>query len=190
MLADPFLESIGAVVLDEFHERSIHSDLALALLREVRRDVRPDLLIVVMSATLDAEPVARFLDDCPVLRVEGRSFPVEVVYRPALRPSSPDAIEPVIRELFASGDKSGHLLVFLPGMAEIRRVQTAIEPVALAHDALVLPLHGSLPAAAQDRALAPGPSRGVCTSLLDRVAGQFNRVLVREAPCAGFPAAA
>src|SRR5271157_4670372 len=134
LLADPFLESIGAVVLDEFHERSLHSDLALALLREVRREVRPDLIVVVMSATLDAEPVARFLDDCPVERVEGRSFPVEVVYRPALRPSSPEAIEPVIRELFASGDKSGHLLVFLPGMAEIRRVQTAIEPVALAHD--------------------------------------------------------
>ncbi|MGO9596902.1 MAG: ATP-dependent helicase HrpB [Isosphaeraceae bacterium] len=161
LLADPFLESIGAVVLDEFHERSIHSDLALALLREVRRDVRPDLLIVVMSATLDAEPVARFLDDCPVLRVEGRSFPVEVVYRPALRPSSPEAIEPVVREVFASGDKPGHLLIFVPGMAEIRRVQTALEPVALAHDALVLPLHGSLPAAAQDRALAPGPSRKI-----------------------------
>ncbi|MBV8487892.1 MAG: ATP-dependent helicase HrpB [Planctomycetaceae bacterium] len=161
LLTDPFLESIGAVVLDEFHERSIHSDLALGLLREVRRDVRPDLLIVVMSATLDAEPVAQFLDDCPVMRVHGHSFPVEVLYRPALRPSSPEAIEPVLREALASGDRSGHSLIFLPGMAEIRRVQKAIEPVALAHDALVLPLHGSLPAAAQDRALAPGPSRKI-----------------------------
>ena len=71
LLADPFLESIGAVVLDEFHERSIHSDLAMALLREVRREVRPDLIIVVMSATLDAEPVARFLGDCPVVRGRG-----------------------------------------------------------------------------------------------------------------------
>src|SRR5437763_1295835 len=72
LLADPFLESIGAVVLDEFHERSIHTDLALALLREVRQEVRPDLILVVMSATLDAEPVAQFLGGCPVVRAEGR----------------------------------------------------------------------------------------------------------------------
>ena len=76
LLADPFLESVGAVILDEFHERNLNSDLALALLREVRREVRPDLILVVMSATLDAEPVARFLDDCPIVRSEGRSYEV------------------------------------------------------------------------------------------------------------------
>ena len=86
LLDDPFLDSVGAVVLDEFHERNLNSDLALALLREVRREVRPDLILVVMSATLDAEPVARFLDDCPIVRAEGRSY--EVVHRiPPARPA-------------------------------------------------------------------------------------------------------
>ncbi|MGD0045164.1 MAG: DEAD/DEAH box helicase, partial [Isosphaeraceae bacterium] len=102
LLADPLLETIGAVVLDEFHERSLHSDLALALLREIRRDVRPDLIIVVMSATLDAEPVAQFLDDCPVVRVEGRTFPIELSYHPSVRPASPEAIEPLVREVLAN----------------------------------------------------------------------------------------
>jgi len=157
LLADPFLDTIGAVVLDEFHERSLHSDLALALLREIRRDVRPDLIIVVMSATLDAEPVAQFLDDCPVERVEGRTFPVELSYHPAVRPASPEAIEPLVREVLANRSAAGHVLVFLPGVAEIRRVQKAIEPLAAEYGALVLPLHGSLPAEDQDRALRPGP---------------------------------
>jgi len=155
LLADPFLETIGAVVLDEFHERSLHSDLALALLREIRRDVRPDLIIVVMSATLDAEPVAHFLEDCPVVRVEGRTFPIETSYHPAVRPASPEAIEPLVREILANRSAAGHVLVFLPGMAEIRRVQKAIESLAAEHGALVLPLHGSLPAEDQDRALRP-----------------------------------
>src|SRR4051812_24052603 len=82
LTADPFLEGVGAVVLDEFHERSLHTDLALALLREVREAVRDDLILVVMSATMDADPVAGFLGGCPVLRVEGRTFPVAVEYRP------------------------------------------------------------------------------------------------------------
>ncbi|MGA2701111.1 MAG: ATP-dependent helicase HrpB [Isosphaeraceae bacterium] len=157
LLADPFLETIGAVVLDEFHERSLHSDLALALLREIRRDVRPDLIIVVMSATVDAEPVAHFLDDCPVVRVEGRTFPVDLSYHPSVRPASPEAIEPLVREVLANRSAAGHVLVFLPGMAEIRRVRKAIEPLAAAYGAVVLPLHGSLPAEDQDRAMRPGP---------------------------------
>src|SRR3954468_10825376 len=76
LIADPFLTGIGAVVLDEFHERSLHTDLALGLLREVQETVREDLILVVMSATLDAGPVARYLGGCPVLQVEGRTFPV------------------------------------------------------------------------------------------------------------------
>jgi ATP-dependent helicase HrpB len=156
LLADPFLEGIGAVVLDEFHERSLHADLAAAFLREVRRDIRPDLIIVVMSATLDAEPVAQFLDDCPVVRVEGRTFPVETSYHPAVRPASPGAIEPLVREVVAARQAAGHVLVFLPGMAEIRKVQKAIEPLAATYGARVLPLHGSLSADEQDRALRPG----------------------------------
>ena len=157
LLDDPFLEGIGAVVLDEFHERSLHADLALALLREIQRDVRPDLIIVVMSATLDVEPVARFLDDCPVVRVEGLGFPVDVSYHPSVRPASPEAIEPLVREFLANRSAAGHVLVFLPGMAEIRRIQKAIEPTAAHHGALVLPLHGLLPVEEQDRALRPCP---------------------------------
>ena len=98
LLADPFLESVGAVILDEFHERNLNSDLALALLRDVRRQVRPDLILVVMSATLDAEPVAQFLGDCPVIRAEGRSHPVTVDYRPADRPASAETLVPLIEE--------------------------------------------------------------------------------------------
>src|SRR5687767_3720749 len=82
LVDDPFLEGIGAVVLDEFHERSLHTDVAVALLREVQQTVRDDLILVVMSATLEAEPVARFLGDCPIVRAEGRTFPVTVVHAP------------------------------------------------------------------------------------------------------------
>ena len=161
LLADPFLEGIGAVVLDEFHERSLHSDLALALLREVRRDVRPDLIVVVMSATLDAQPVARFLDDCPVVTVEGRSFPIEIEYRGTTHPGSPQSVVPVVRQVLDDRHDMGHILVFLPGMAEIRRVQREIEPIAAEQGAVVLPLHGSLPAEDQDLALRPGPLRKI-----------------------------
>src|SRR5205085_8414454 len=74
LLDDPILEDVGCVILDEFHERSLHTDMAATLLREVRSTVRPDLMIVVMSATLEAEPVAKFLGDCPIVRSAGRTF--------------------------------------------------------------------------------------------------------------------
>ena len=119
LLADPFLESVGAVVIDEFHERSLNCDLALALLREVRREVRPDLILVVMSATLDAGAVARFLDDCPVLHLEGKSHAVSVSYRPAVHPSSAESIATAVEERLADPGDPGHVLVFLPGSAEI-----------------------------------------------------------------------
>src|SRR5712671_2635450 len=85
LLEDPFLEGVGAVVLDEFHERSLNTDVAIALLREVQETVRPDLKIVVMSATLEAEPVADFLGDCPIARTEGRAYPIEMRYAPVVR---------------------------------------------------------------------------------------------------------
>ena len=121
ILADPFLETVGAVILDEFHERNLNGDLALALLREVRREVRPDLILVVMSATLDAQPVARFLDDCPIVRAEGRSHAVIVDYRPVDKPASAESLVPIIEEQLDNPRAGGHILVFLPGMAEIRR---------------------------------------------------------------------
>lgn len=164
LLADPFLETVGAVVLDEFHERNLESDLALALLREVREEVRPDLLIVVMSATLDAGPVAEFLGGCPVIRAEGRTYPVAIDYQPADRPSSPDALVPVVQRWLEDPREAGHLLVFLPGMGEIRRAASRLEPIAGRCGAVVLPLHGSLGAEEQDRALRPSALRKVILS--------------------------
>jgi ATP-dependent helicase HrpB len=164
LLADPFLESVGAVILDEFHERNLNSDLALALLRDVRHQVRPDIILVVMSATLDAEPVAQFLGNCPVIRSEGRAHPVTVDYRPADRPASAETLVPLIEEQLDNPRASGHILVFLPGMAEIRRVERRIATAASRTGAVVLPLHGSLPAADQDRALKPSDRRKVILS--------------------------
>src|SRR5947209_3832931 len=78
LLDDPFLPGVGAVLLDEFHERSLHTDVAIAFLREIQQTVREDLILLVMSATLEAEPVAKFLGDCPIIRAQGRAFPVEI----------------------------------------------------------------------------------------------------------------
>lgn len=148
--ADPFLEGVGCVVLDEFHERSLHADLALALLAEIRREARPDLWVVVMSATLEPAPVADFLG-CGVVSAPGRSFPVDVSYdqRPADR-SPIDRAAPAARAALSHG---GDVLVFLPGVGEIRRVADRLGDL----DGVdVLPLHGRLSAKEQDRALSPG----------------------------------
>src|SRR5688572_15702819 len=141
LLDDPFLEGIGAVVLDEFHERSIHTDLAIALLREVRQSVRSDLMLIVMSATLDAEPVAKFLGDAPIISVPGRTFPVEISYQQKLGRHVTDQIVSTLQNLNNDGD----VLIFLPGAPEIRRLMRDLAPLAVSHDWLVLPLHGTLP---------------------------------------------
>jgi ATP-dependent helicase HrpB len=163
ILADPFLESVGAVVLDEIHERSIHGDLALALVREIQREVRRDLLIVAMSATLDAAPVARFLGDCPIIQVEGRTHPVSVSYR-SVATSLVESTEAAVIDVLSDSSDRGHVLVFLPGMAEIRRVQGRVESEAGRAGAIVIPLHGSLSAADQDWALRPNPARKIILS--------------------------
>ena len=160
LLDDPYLEGVGAVILDEFHERSVHTDLAIAMVREIREAVRDDLKLVVMSATLDAEPISRYLSGCPIIRVEGRTHPVETLYRPS--PAGKRLEDQVRTALESLNDtERGHVLVFLPGMEEIRRASRAIEGLAEARGWLVLPLHGSLPAADQDRALQPSNQRKV-----------------------------
>jgi ATP-dependent helicase HrpB len=163
LLSDARLAGVSAVVLDEFHERHLEGDLVLALLRRLQNTFRSDLRQVVMSATMDAEPVARFLGGCPVLRSQGRRFELAVSYTP----SGPDAPEQQIAgalERLAREGLDGHVLVFVPGAAEIRRAARAIEGVARRADLLVLPLHGDLSPEEQDRALAPSARRKVILS--------------------------
>lgn len=156
LLSDPELTGVGCVILDEFHERSIHCDLALALVREVQEAVRPDLRIVVMSATLDAGPIATFLgDNTPILRVPGRVFPVTVEHVDRRgKPAEDILIDTCLR---AASTDSGHILAFLPGAEEIRRAERALQ--SRIPDCDVLPLHGTLPFAEQRRAVAPSPRR-------------------------------
>jgi ATP-dependent helicase HrpB len=145
---DPFLETIDGILFDEFHERGLESDLAFGSVKLLRDTVRPDLRVVVMSATLDAEPIAAFLGGCPIIESEGRSYPVDVRYRPR-RSDTPvvDAVCAAVRECLET--QPGDVLAFLPGLREIRQCETALERC----DALVLPLHGELPPEQQDEAL-------------------------------------
>jgi len=147
--SDPLLSGFRTIVLDEFHERSLHADLALAFARQAWR-ARDDLRILVMSATLDAGPVAAFLGDCPVIDVPGRPYPIEVRYEP--RASLAGAVGSVLERA------GGHVLCFLPGAPEIRRAQAEIGTPA---GVQVLPLHGTLSAEEQDLALAPSVARKV-----------------------------
>ncbi len=162
LLSDPQLKGVAAVVLDEFHERHLESDLALALLKRLQK-ARPELRIVVMSATLNAAPVARYLDDCPVLRSEGRQYEVTVQHLPySAKPLATQVSEAL--ELLISEEPAGDVLVFLPGAAEIRRAQRESEALARRANLLVLPLHGDLSPAEQDRAVAPANQRKVILS--------------------------
>jgi ATP-dependent helicase HrpB len=152
---DPLLTDFRTIVLDEFHERSIHADLGLALARQAWRS-RNDLRIVVMSATLDTDRVAAFLDGCPVVEVPGRTFPLDITYRPGV------AIEDAITELVPS--ISGAVLCFLPGAPEIRRVMGNLGRGRGASTVRTLPLHGSLDADEQDAAITPSTETRVVLS--------------------------
>jgi ATP-dependent helicase HrpB len=219
LLDDPFLEGVGGVVLDEFHERSLHTDMAIAMLREIRQTVREDLILIVMSATLEAEPVSRFLGDCPIIRTEGRMYPVEISHAHAIpfgrTRELPDHVAWALEDVLSSAgqrrigseeqecppladpkqtrmsappdglasndpkqtgmsappsrqpDESsddrdpGDILVFLPGVDEIRRTTIRLESLAQRQDLLLLPLHGSLTGEEQVDALRPARQRRV-----------------------------
>lgn len=160
LLADPTLCGVGCVVLDEFHERRGAMDVALGLLRQLQRTHRPDLQLVVMSATLDAEPIARWLGDAPLLSVGGRSWPVACEYQSAedQRPLTEQVRSAVLHAL--SRTKQGNVLVFLPGAREIQRAHDVLQR-SVPDGVRVQPLHGSLPLAEQAKAIAPRPGRQV-----------------------------
>ena len=161
LLDDPQLKGVGAVVLDEFHERHLDGDLALALLRRLQKTTRPELLLVVMSATLNAGPISRFLDDCPALRSEGKLYHLQIDYTPH---SAAALEEQVVGAVERLSDEGGDVLVFLPGAAEIRRAGRALEGLAARKSSLVVPLHGDLSPAEQDRAISPATQRKIILS--------------------------
>jgi ATP-dependent helicase HrpB len=152
--SDPELEGVGLVIFDEFHERSLNADLGLALCREAQAALRPELRLLVMSATLDAAPVARLLGGAPVITSEGRSHPVATRHlgsppRAALAPAVASAVRRALAE------SEGDILAFLPGEGEIRRTEAALRDGGLDEAVLLAPLYGALPQAQQERAIRP-----------------------------------
>jgi ATP-dependent helicase HrpB len=151
---DSALAGFGCVIFDEFHERSLNADLGLALCIESQQNLREDLRILVMSATLDLAPLARLLGNAPIVSAQGRSFEVVTQFVPRrndlhLELQVSQAVRSALRE------HAGDVLCFLPGAAEIRRVQRTLEESDLGRGILILPLYGELEGAAQDAALAP-----------------------------------
>jgi ATP-dependent helicase HrpB len=163
LLSDPELKRVGTVVLDEFHERHLEGDLALALLRRLQQTRRPDLRLVVMSATLDVAPVATYLGGARVLRSEGRQYPLEIEYTPHSAAPLEQQVSAALERLAARPEK-GHVLIFLPGAAEIRRTQTACAALANRHGWALLPLHGDQSSEEQDRAVGPSDRRKIILS--------------------------
>ncbi len=156
ILEDPELEGIAAVLFDEFHERSLDADFGLALALDAQAALRPDLRLLVMSATLDVERIAALFGDAPVISSEGRSFPVEIRYRD--RPGGErveDAVASAIVQAHQS--ESGSILAFLPGQAEIRRVAERLEG-RFDENTLIVPLYGNLSQKEQDAAIRPAPA--------------------------------
>lgn len=160
---DPLIEDVAVVIFDEFHERSIDGDLALALIAQVRRDVRPDLRVVVMSATLDSAPIASFLNNCPAIESPGKTFPVAIDYLqfPSRAPIEKLASEGVEKIFSAT---SGDILVFLPGVGEIRETQSALDSFSAHQNVDVMPLYGEMQLQDQLAVLRKGPNRKVVLS--------------------------
>ena len=160
--SDPGLEGVAAVLFDEAHERNLDTDLALALCLDLQRALRPELRLLAMSATLDGAAFAGLLDGAPVIESLGRAFPVAVGHRPrdlADPRDLPEAMAGAIRAALRA--HPGDVLAFLPGWGEIRRTAERLGGVEAPGDVVVLPLHGEMPPAEQDRALNPSDQRKV-----------------------------
>jgi len=159
---DPALEDVGVVIFDEFHERSLQADLGLALCLESQESLREDLRLLVMSATLDGAAIARLLNDAPILTSEGRTYPVEIVHRPPRarlareRQAYFDEVTHVVTD--ALREDTGSILVFLPGIGEIREIHKRLRARDPGADVLLAPLYGQLDAAAQDAAIQVPPA--------------------------------
>lgn len=167
ILQDPALKGVGAVIFDEFHERHLTSDLSLACALQSVAAERPDLKLVVMSATLDIDTLEDFLAPCTRIEASGRMFPVEISYAGAAlgRQAAPvwERAASAFKKSIA-GQVSGDVLVFMPGAFEIRKTMEAIEALPEARGYELLPLHGELPADAQDRAVSSGDRPKVIVS--------------------------
>ena len=163
LVTDPEMRGVGTVILDEFHERHLETDLALALLRRLQKTRRADLRILVMSATLDAGPVREFLGGCPALKSEGRLFDVSTAWTPYSAAPLEDQVGNAV-ETSLRGNIAGDILVFLPGADAIRRATRLCEPIARRHNLLFAQLYGDLPPAAQDRAVEPSEQRKIILS--------------------------
>ncbi|PRD43476.1 ATP-dependent helicase HrpB [Phyllobacterium phragmitis] len=157
ILDDPDLKGVSAVLFDEFHERSLDADFGLALALDVQAALRPDLKLVVMSATLDGARVARLLNDAPVIESAGRSFPIDIRYRER-KPDEriEDAMARAIREALA--EETGSILAFLPGQGEIERTARLLAD-RLPADVILAPLYGAMQGRDQDAAIRPAPAR-------------------------------
>lgn len=154
---DPELQGICCIIFDEFHERSLHADLGLALCYEAQQSLRPDLKLLIMSATLDCTPIAQLLGDAPIIVSDGRPYPVELRYQnKTVRQPLAQKVAGAVKRALA--EEQGDLLVFLPGSGEIRAVARELEEVS---GVLVCPLYGDLPFEQQQQALQPGPQRRV-----------------------------
>jgi ATP-dependent helicase HrpB len=153
--SDPALDGVGLVIFDEFHERSLHADLGLALCLQSRELLRDDLRLLVMSATLDVEAIAGLLGGAPIVASQGRSFPVETHYLE--RRHEGPVVAAIPRAVSRALEHEGDVLVFLPGAGEIRAAARALEEARVGDRARIVPLFGDLPPEEQDRAIRPSP---------------------------------
>ncbi len=166
MQSDPSLSHIGAILFDEFHERNLLSDIGLALVKSLQQQARPDLLLMVMSATLDSAPLVEYLGNCAALSSQGRTYPVEIRYnewddeRPVWELAAEKAVE-IVRET-----DTGDILVFMPGAFEIQSTMEALRHTlgAFKSDIVIIPLHGELSPQDQDRVFAPTSYRRIIVS--------------------------
>ncbi|MBP6594430.1 MAG: ATP-dependent helicase HrpB [Candidatus Obscuribacter sp.] len=157
---DPMLEQVSCVVFDEFHERTLDSDLALALVSQVRSALRPDLKIIVMSATLDATPVSKYLGDCPIIESAGRSYPVAIEHiATPVKKRIEESVAEAVKQM--AHESTGHVLAFLPGLNEILRTQELLKTYAEDEQIALMPLHGEMPLESQQRVLTDKSSRKI-----------------------------